>query len=426
MPSRSTLQLARERVARRVGPGIRRLRGSGDPLGGTDDSSTYGPTEPSILILFSDTGGGHRAAAKALIGAFSEIASGVRVEMFDPLVGHGTPVVRRLTSLYPTIIQRARPAWGAIYYSTNNRPAFNALRLGFGGGVRRLVEQRIRALDPLVVISVHPLLNHLTAGAIHRSSRHRPLITVVTDLIDLHFGWASPEADLVVVPTEEAGGVVIRRGVSPRRVRLLGFPVDLRFRPPGPGEREAVRARLGLDQGRPTLLVMSGGDGSGGLLHQVRALAWGAPEWQMIVVCGRNERLRSRLARVHFRSPTRVLGFVDDMPELMRACDLVVGKAGPGAIAESLATGLPLLITSYLPGQETANVRFVTDSGFGAYTPKPDDLRRTVEDLLRGDQERLETMAERAAAIAHPTASLDIARACLELSPLHIPILEGS
>jgi hypothetical protein len=241
-------------------------------------------------------------------------------------------------------------------------------------------------------------------------------MTVVTDLVDLHRGWALPEADLVVVPTEEAQEVVLGLGVPEERVRALGLPVDLRFRPPAPGEKQALRRRFSLEEGRPTLLVLGGGDGSGRLLRVVRALAWGEHEWQVIAVCGRNEKLRRRLSRVRFSTPTAILGFVDYMPALMRAADLVVTKAGPGAISEALATGVPLVLTGYLPGQETANVRFVTESGLGVYATRPEELRLAVSYLLEDGGRDISAMAARAAAMARPYASLDIARECLAIA----------
>jgi 1,2-diacylglycerol 3-beta-galactosyltransferase len=349
-------------------------------------------------------------------GALREIEPRVRVESSDPLICEGPPVVRRLASLYPKIIQRSGPAWGAIYHGSNTRAAFRLLRGVFGGQVRAVIAGQLKAHDPDVVISVHPLLNHVALAAIRRSGRPRGLMTVVTDLIDLHRGWALPEADLVVVPTEQAGEVVRGLGVPPERVLPLGLPVDLRFRPPAPGERQALRRRFGLEEGRPTLLVLSGGDGSGKLLQQVRALAWGEHEWQVIAVCGRNEKLRRRLSRVRFSTPTVVLGFVDSMPALMRAADLVVTKAGPGAISEALTTGVPLVLTGYLPGQETANVRFVTGAGFGVWAPRPDQLRDAVTRLLSDGGKEAGAMAARAAAIARPYASLDIARECMEVA----------
>jgi 1,2-diacylglycerol 3-beta-galactosyltransferase len=302
-----------------------------------------------------------------------------------------------------------------IYHASNTRAAFGALRGVFGGQVRRVITGQLRTQDPDVVLSVHPLLNHVALAAIRRSGRSRGLMTVVTDLIDLHRGWALPEADLVVVPTEPAAEVVRGLGVPAGRVLPLGLPVDLRFRPPAPGEKQALRRRFRLEQGRPTLLVLGGGDGSGKMLHQVRALAWGEHEWQVMAVCGRNEKLRRRLSRVRFATPTAVLGFVDNMPALMRAADLVVTKAGPGAIAESLATGVPVVLTGYLPGQETANVRFVTEAGFGLYAPRRDELREAVEQLLSDSGKEATAMALRAAAIARPYASLDIARECMTL-----------
>ncbi|HEX6349806.1 MAG TPA: glycosyltransferase [Candidatus Dormibacteraeota bacterium] len=162
-----------------------------------------------------------------------------------------------------------------------------------------------------------------------------------------------------------------------------------------------------------TILVAGGGEGSGNLLKQVRALAWRAQPWQVIAVCGRNEKLRRRLSRVHFATPIRIFGFVDNMPELMRASDLVVSKAGPGAIAEALTTGLPIMLTGYLPGQETENVTFVTMTGFGLFAPKPEQLLESIS-LLFADEMRIwREMAGRAAAVARPYASLDIAREVL-------------
>jgi 1,2-diacylglycerol 3-beta-galactosyltransferase len=384
----------------------------------TETPSLY-PTpvggSPRILILFSDTGGGHRAAAKALTDAIVLLDPTSVVTVADPLIGQGPLVVRRLASLYSPVIQRSRPAWGAVYHASNTRATFAAIRAVFGPAVRKVMAQLLKAHDPDVVLSVHPLLNHVAHQAIRRSARPRALMTVITDLVDFHRGWTFSQADLVIAPTERARKVALRRRVPADRVKLLGLPVDLRFRPPAPGEKQALRRRFGLDQHRFTVLVMGGAAGVGHLAAQVRALTAERAPWQLVVVCGRNEKLRRRLYELESATPMLVLGFVDYMPELMRACDLVVTKAGPGAIAEALATGLPLVITGFLPGQESPNVDFVVDSGIGAFAPKEDDLRDEVRVLAEGGPTWRE-MSRRAEEMAHPYASSDIARECLLLA----------
>jgi 1,2-diacylglycerol 3-beta-galactosyltransferase len=376
---------------------------------------------PSVLILFSDTGGGHRAAAKALTGALRELDPTVRVVACDPMIGEGSPLVREVVSLYPTIIQRARPAWGLIYHASNTPPIWAAVRAAYGPQVRHVVSRKMSDTDPDVVLSVHPMLTSPAWRAIQRSGRPRGLMTVVTDLVEFHRSWAFPRADVLVVPTRQAWQEVLDYGVPEDRLRLLGLPVDLRFRPPAPGEREALRRRWGLSERRRTLLVMGGGEGSGNLLDQVKALAAEPHEWQVITVAGRNEKLRGRLSQLSLSTPTLVLGFVDTVPELLRASDVFVTKAGPGAIAEALATHAPMVLTGYLPGQERPNVDFVTESGIGVYAPRPDQLVETVERLLAGDGTELQRMAARAAEIAHPYASLDIARECLSLAARYSP-----
>ncbi len=111
-----------------------------------------------------------------------------------------------------------------------------------------------------------------------------------------------------------------------------------------------------------------------------------------------------------------MLGFVDDMPDLLRAADLAAGKAGPGAIAEALASGVPLVLTSYLPGQERSNVRYVVESGAGRYAPRPDRLLAAVTELLRDDLDAWRRMRARAAGLTMPGAAQAAASACLELA----------
>jgi 1,2-diacylglycerol 3-beta-galactosyltransferase len=324
-------------------------------------------------------------------------------------------VAGRLASLYPTIITRSPTTWGAIFHASNTAPSFATIRTALRAQLIPALGRALKAADPDVVLSVHPLLNHLTAAVLRRDRRPRALMTVVTDLVDVHRGWACRSADLVVVPTEAAERAA-RRWVPAERIRLLGMPVDLRFRPPEPGEPARIRRRLGLDEARPTVLVAGGGAGAGGLLDQVRTLSEERHTWQVIAVCGRNERVRQRLLPLRLATPTRVLGFVDDMPDLLRAADVAVGKAGPGAIAEALATGVPIVLTSYLPGQERSNVRFVVESGVGRYAPRPPRLLSAVTDMLCGDEEECVQMRERARSLTRPGAALETANACLELA----------
>jgi len=336
--------------------------------------------------------------------------------MADPLIGQGPRVVRRIAGLYSPLIRRSRALWAVVYYGSNLGGSFAAIRAVLGPQVRRVVEALLARHDPDLVLSVHPLVNHVGWQAIRRSGRPRGLMIVVTDLVEFHRGWSFPRADVVAVPSEGAFRECRRHHVPAGKLKTLGFPVSLRFRPAAPGEREALRRRHGLDEDRFTVLVVGGGEGTAGLIKQVRAICWNPHDWQVVAVCGRNERLRRRLERVRFRTPTILLGFVDDMPELMRASDLVVTKAGPGAIGEALASAVPLLITSHLPGQETANISFVTSSGVGLYVPQPSALVEAVTRLAADDGREAIEMARRAALVWRPYASLDIAREALALA----------
>jgi len=133
------------------------------------------------------------------------------------------------------------------------------------------------------------------------------------------------------------------------------------------------------------------------------------------VICGRNEALQARLDGANWPMPTRIAGYVDDMPVWMAAASVLVTKAGPGTIAEALACGLPMVLSSFVPGQEFDNVRCVEENGVGVYRSDPQQIATVVNNWLEPANPVLATMRARALALARPTAALEIARALSQL-----------
>jgi hypothetical protein len=138
----------------------------------------------------------------------------------------------------------------------------------------------------------------------------------------------------------------------------------------------------------------------------------------VVVICGRNRSLRRRVGRLAERTGDGRLtaqGFVGNMADWLRCADIVVGKAGPGTIAEATCCGAPLVLTSFVPGQEKGNAEFVTDSGAGVYAPRPRQLAAEVG-RLRRDPAALGAMRDASARAGRPGAAVDIARFIAELA----------
>ncbi|MCA9981585.1 MAG: glycosyltransferase, partial [Anaerolineales bacterium] len=174
-------------------------------------------------------------------------------------------------------------------------------------------------------------------------------------------------------------------------------------------DKATVRRQLGLLTERYTIMVMGGGEGFGKIYKVARHIARQAPQAQLIIVAGRNRALKHKLEAVTWEIPTRIYGFVDNMPDLMRASDVLVTKAGPGTISEAFIAGLPPIIFGCIPGQEVGNVEYVQKHNAGAYAEEPEKIARLVQTWLDPQNDALNQMAANAARLARPKAALDIA-----------------
>jgi 1,2-diacylglycerol 3-beta-galactosyltransferase len=373
-----------------------------------------------ILILMSDTGGGHRSAAQAIEQALQRQAGdAVQVSVVDYLALSGFPL-SWLRPGYSVIIHHPW-LWRILFRLTDHSFLPAMLRGPTGGLVRRAVRMAVQQENPGIVVSVHPLAtapasDALRAAGLAGAVPHPvplPLVVVVTDMVTIHPAWAAPRAEAMVAATEAARSALMRFGVPAERISVLGLPVDARCAELTTSRQE-LRRQLGWDESKFAVLLVGGGEGAGGLEEQVEAIARVAQGVQLAVVAGRNERLQERLLGRNWGLTLHGYGFVRNMPDLMRAADLLVTKAGPGTISEALVCGLPMVITSALPGQEEGNVGYVVEHGAGLLAATSTDLARIVRRLSgENGADELSALAQAAAHLAKPNAAGDIARLIL-------------
>jgi len=373
-------------------------------------------TSKKILIVTSDTGGGHRSAAEAIAEAMHQLyGETCRVEIADAWADHTPFPINRLGQLYGPLVNRGAILWKLIFRSTSNRRRLNLLMEIFWPAIRKSMEDFLRQSNPDVVVSVHPVLTYLSIRALQEAKLRIPFVTVVTDLVSLHPLWLCSETDFCLVPTEPAKERALANGLSHEKVKVIGLPVSLKFAG-GVGDKGTLRDQLGLERDRPTILVVGGGEGIGKVYKIARAIAKARVNAQLMVVAGRNKRLQGRLEKVDWEIPTTVFGFVTNMPELMGASDVIVTKAGPSTISEALITGLPILLSGFVPGQEEGNVEYVINKGVGTWAEKPQRIADTLAQWLRPGNETLTHMAQKAQRLGRPQAALDIAAEIFSLA----------
>jgi 1,2-diacylglycerol 3-beta-galactosyltransferase len=132
-------------------------------------------------------------------------------------------------------------------------------------------------------------------------------------------------------------------------------------------------------------------------------------DMQFVIIAGRNKVLQRRLGAVKWNQPTRIYPFVNNMPELMAAADILVTKAGPATICEACIAGIPIVLSGAVPGQEDGNVTYVVENNAGVFAPGGAAVARTIAEWLDEGPTGLAIRSENARALGRPNAVWDIA-----------------
>jgi 1,2-diacylglycerol 3-beta-galactosyltransferase len=342
-----------------------------------------------ILIVYHDAGGGHRNAAVALQTVIAGQPRDWQVELvqFQDLTDQ-LDVLRKLTGIciqqqYNILLQNG---WtlGSKYLL---RVLQATIRLFHKRLVNLLASFWLKNSAELLV-SVIPHFNRQICESWTRVYLGRPFVTIITDLADFppRF-WIEPiQEQYVVAGTEKAAEQARAMGHDSAHIfRTSGMIVRPDFYAADNSDPAELRKQMGLQADRTTAMVLFGGHGSKVMLDITERLdAEGLP-LQLILICGRNEALATKLRSRKWEMPVQVVGFTKEVHRLMRAADFLIGKPGPGSIAEAMIRKLPVLIecNAWTLPQERYNAEWVKEKNVGI-------VLKSFKDVVNGAKQMLE------------------------------------
>lgn len=359
-----------------------------------------------ILILYLRTGGGHISAARALKDALEQRGDS-EVHLYNP-IGRRQHLARFLVEKgYSRTSAGLRSTWPFVYELSRFKPVMDLALMVYNLTFMSQVRRYIRKHDITRIVSVH-FLNGWMISDIRRelwfkrllkkSRRRLPACTICTDPFTAHPLWFRRRRFPIVVFSERLRREAVERYRIPSD-RIRQFPIVLRkeFQVRlAPSCVAGLKEEFGFSVDKRLVLLAGGGEGlsNGDLL--IRELAKSSVDFEIAIVCGHATDLYRRCNAVAEEIPDRriaVYGFTNRMYELMNLCDVVVGKAGPATVMEVLLLEKPLIITSYMYGQERGNVDFVKSNRLGYFVRRPEGVRNRVEHLL-ANEENLQILRE--------------------------------
>lgn len=363
-----------------------------------------------VLILTADAGFGHRSAANAIQAALEELYGGqVIVDVVNALDEPTTPpFLRDSQSDYDRWVRNVPELYQLGYQASDNPVPTAILEQSL---IILLLETMRVLLDrykPNVVVNTYPAYQTPMLTALRRFKRSRiPFYTVITDLSTIHRLWFDRRVTGCLVPNSIVAELAMSQGVDSSKVIVTGIPVA----PAISHEtrtKNKIRKELGWLPDIPTVLAV-GSKRVDRLMDTLNVINHFGSDLQLAIVAGNDDVVYKELSHVDWHIPAYIYNFVENMPTLLKASDLLVCKAGGLILTEALACGLPMMLIEVIPGQETGNAEYVTAYDAADIAQSPIEVLETLRHLMKNDQSLLKKRGINAALMGKPHSAFDTA-----------------
>lgn len=386
---------------------------------------------PKILIISSDTGGGHRSAAQAIAEGVQKFWQGESaVVRIVKAIEDSHHITEKLVRIYNWILKNKQHWMKYLYWAVNKlRPEKSSFLLD-----RCIIfcKEQFEKWCPHIVVSVHPLTQHIFARILKELNLadQIPLVTVVTDpCYGFWKGWACEEVSLYLVANDEAKQQLLDYGIAPEKIKISGMPINPKFCPVDEKQAQDARKAFGLDEEKFTVFVNAGWVGGGNIPKIFKELVNGELDVQAIFLAGKNDALKKEaeeLAKTA-KFPVKVIGYSDEVEKLMQSANVMISKLGGLTTFEALACNLPIIADATTPPmpQEAGTVNLISKRGAGILLEKTGDIVPTIQTLLN-DSAKYAQLKAAAISLNVPNSTQNIINEISALLPAKKEIVHQS
>ncbi|UTC57349.1 glycosyltransferase [Treponema sp. OMZ 305] len=357
-----------------------------------------------IGFLYLKTGGGHISGANALIACLKEKYPN-NAEYIPQNGFKGSNRISRIffEKGYLATSNYFEPGYVAFYQLTKSKKILTFCRWLLRPFIVKNLVTFLKAEKITKLICLHEILIPLARIAIDRVNPSIPLISIVMDPFTAHPSWFyAKNTELIVFSQKLQKEAISHYGFKPEQVHQFPIMLSRNFdRRYTAAEKIAAKHRHGIPLDKKIVLVVGGGEGLKSTLAIVNAFIFQRCPALLIVICGKNKVLKTQLEillKTTNITNIQVFGFVSFMPDLINVSDCVITKGGPATVMETLSVGKPLILASYVRGQELGNMLYVVNNNLGWYIPHPRKIIKKVKEIIADDsllhsiEEKIDTM----------------------------------
>ena len=364
-----------------------------------------------FLIFYATAGNGHLRAAQAVEKEIKKNLQNAQIQMIDAFRYISPLLEKAVSGSYSKMIKVSPSAYGFLYRQMENEKLLQINNF-FNRFALRKIFSLINSFKPNAILSTYPFPLGALSSLKQKGMINIPITASVTDF-EIHPYWIYNNVHYFVA-TEKTKRSFKTYGYNDFDVDVTGIPIDPIFSEIQ--KKDILRENLGLSNKRPVILVMSGGLGVGPIEDIVKGLIKNS-DYQMLVVCGRNQALKYKLKNIRMDvefDRLKIFGFVNNIHELMGASDLITGKAGGLTCSEAMAVGCPIFIIRPVPGQEEYNAKFLANQGAAVSTNNVEHLLDEIHRCVK-NREILENMSRAAKAVGKPNSAEKVFRSMIRL-----------
>ncbi|MDQ2824057.1 MAG: galactosyldiacylglycerol synthase [Verrucomicrobiota bacterium] len=357
-----------------------------------------------ILILTAGYGEGHNAAARGVRDGLARIAPNATVELHDAFAETLGGLHELIRKGYLTLINRWPRSWGTVYRWLDQKTTVDRDLGRFFSPIKNQLAHLLARFQPEIVVSSFPPYPYLLRQILGPNRTCRSVV-VVTDSITVNAIWYRCEADYFLLPNEQSAAVLRNAGIATEIIKTFGFPVSPKF------------ADLAQNRQTPS-------DSAQRVLYMINAGTRTAPELvsklldldiELTVTVGRDDRLRRAIEAIVRNRKIDIVGWTDDLPRMLCASHLLIGKAGGATVQETIAARCPMIINHIVSGQEEGNARLIVETNAGVIAQSPTEVAAEVQRAFVDGAKQWREWEANISRLSRPRASLDIAEFLLSI-----------